>query len=133
MSENYICPKCNGLLNVGNNIIFAIRKKNNEYGIIFLSAKVNDYLVIKNPELILREGELYDFFCPMCHANLKTDTIHDNLAQVIKTNKKNEKQYIIFSRIYGEKCTFLIKDKIMKSFGEDAPRYLRYLNLASTK
>ncbi len=48
MNENYLCPKCKGLLNVDEHLVFIIKTKSPRKGLIFLSPEIGNYKVIKH-------------------------------------------------------------------------------------
>ncbi|MFH2141208.1 MAG: hypothetical protein ABIJ97_02205 [Bacteroidota bacterium] len=130
MKNSYLCPKCNGYLNVGEDIIFSVKTKSKDVGLIILSMKLGDYSARNNPKFKYKSGERVDFFCPICHANLAAKNINENLAKVKMVDDENNEFTIVFSGIAGEKCTYKIKQNI-EAFGEDSKKYMKYLHLGS--
>lgn len=123
MKANYSCPKCKGLLNVGGYLVFVIKAKTPpRKGLIFLSTDIGDYKVIKHPHFELEEGEKTDFFCPICHFNLKCSR-NKNLARIEMTDADQNKYEILFSRIVGEKCTYKIKGDEIIEYGKHTSQY----------
>ncbi|MCF8234907.1 MAG: hypothetical protein K9G67_07765 [Bacteroidales bacterium] len=74
----------------------------------------------------LHEGEHLDFYCPLCNKSLSSFEDHINLARVIRMNAEGKKAHIAFSKIVGEKCTYLIDKSEVKGFGPDSPGYKNY-------
>lgn len=122
--ENYICPKCKGYLNIDSEIVFLTKGQSDESSIIMLSSKLGDYKVRSNKKITYKPGDLVNFICPLCYENLNASEYDKNLAKVIKVNENGEESEIIFSKIYGEKCTYSIHDKGLSSFGDDKTEYL---------
>lgn len=130
MQNDYLCPKCNGYLNLGEDIIFSIKTKKKDVGLLILSMKLGDYTFRSHPKFVFEKGEKVDFFCPICHVNLAANNLNKNLARVKMIDKEKNEFSIIFSEIAGEKCTYKVKQDI-EAFGEDSKKYLQYLHLGS--
>ncbi len=122
--ENYICPKCKGFLNVDNELVFITVNQKEEAAIIMLSAELGDYSIKSNQKIDFKPGELIDFFCPLCYADFNAEEFDKNLARVIRIDKNGNETDIVFSKIYGEKCTYTIYDKDLGSYGESKEKYL---------
>jgi uncharacterized protein YbaR (Trm112 family) len=129
MDNNYLCPFCRGNLKVKDDIIFAIRTKADQHGLIMLSPKLGNYRVRKHDDLILTEGERLETFCPMCHSNLRAISVNPNLAEVLMVDGNGDEYEIYFSEIVGEHSTFKLKDSEMESFGDDSEGYLNYFGV----
>lgn len=50
MDKQYLCPKCDGLLRVGDNIVFMARNKRKKRGLILLHCEIGNYTSHKNPD-----------------------------------------------------------------------------------
>ena len=121
MKRDYLCPYCNGNLQVCDYIVFSARNTKKEFGLIMLHTEIGNYTSKKHQDFSFRPGEQIDFFCPMCHKSLVSD-IDKNLIQVILL--EDEKEYkIYFSRIAGEKSTYKVHGDEVSSTGEHAERY----------
>ncbi len=128
MNNNYLCPKCNGYLNVGENVIFATETKKGNIGLILLHPELGNYQVIHHPEYKFEEGEDLEFKCPLCHKKL-TSKFHPQLANVVILDEQNKKFNVLFSKITGEESTYKIIGESMEAFGKDAANYENTLNL----
>ncbi|MBE9492489.1 MAG: hypothetical protein IMY70_06365, partial [Bacteroidetes bacterium] len=126
MNENYLCPKCKGLLNVGEHLVFIIKTKSPRKGLIFLSPEIGNYKVIKHTYFELEEGEKTDFFCPICHFNLKFSR-NKSLARIEMKDADQNKYEILFSRVVGEKCTYKIKGDKITEYGNHTSRYTNFI------
>jgi hypothetical protein len=122
METNYLCPKCKSLLNIGEKIVLSVRLENKKNGLLLLEKNLGDYNVKKQNNLHLREGEMVEFFCPICHENLQS-SIHTNLAGLIMTDETESEYNIYFSRISGEQATFKVKNEQKEAFGRDQNNY----------
>ena len=127
MKVDFICPKCNGHLLVGENIVFiAVTKKDKRSGLILLCPKVGDYTSILHPEFKIDEGEEVDFFCPICNSNLCAKNIDEKLVKVIMLDENSELHEIYFSGIAGEHCTYKVSEKVIEKFGDASENYYKY-------
>jgi len=127
MRTDFICPKCNGHLLVGEKIIFtAITRKEKRPGIILLSSKVGDYTSLLNPTFKIEEGEEIDFFCPICHGNLTATDVDEKLVKIIMIDEKSDKYEIYFSGITGEHCTYKVSEEKIEKFGDASEKYYKY-------
>jgi len=129
MESNFLCPKCKGFLNVGGNIIFSTKHKNGIAGLILLHEQLGNYAVLKHPKYMFDTGEHISFFCPLCHAKLKSDA-HENLASVQMTGRSDQVFNVYFSEIAGEKSTFVLVGDNVDIYGKDAKQYINFFNLA---
>jgi len=125
---NYLCPDCRSYLRVWNNVIFTVKlKSKNQQGILLLNPELGNYDFIHHTSIKFEEGELVDFICPVCHADLTATEINENLARVILTDENKKEYDVYFSKICGEHSTFKIKeDDIIEKYGEDSSSYLSY-------
>lgn len=126
MKNDYLCPYCKGHLKIDNDIIFAVRTKDQERGILLLSPKLGNYRWRKHDSLNLVEGERVETFCPMCHSNLRAINVNRNLAEVIMVDENGAEWEVFFSEIVGEHCTYKIQDSDVESFGDDSDDYINY-------
>lgn len=121
MKKQYICPKCGGFLRVGEDIIFLIRNKEKQRGLILLHHAIGNYTTHKNADFKIEMGERLEFCCPLCHANLTSD-IDENLTHVL-LDEEGKKNDIYFSKIAGEKSTYVVNEDGVITAGEHSDRY----------
>jgi uncharacterized protein YbaR (Trm112 family) len=131
MKQNFICPRCKGFLNVGNQIILSAENKNNT-GLVLFSPELGNYTTQKNPNFETLEGEKYEFFCPLCKKKLAAD-IHDNLSHIIMIDEEKNEYQILFSKIAGEKSTYKIIGESTEIYGDHHSNYIDFINLSYTK
>lgn len=124
MENNFLCPKCRSVLNIENNIIFSVKTKDNQRGLILLSTKVGDYTVKNQDNIIIEKGDKIHFYCPICRESLSATDVNENLAKVIMQDDDENEYQILFSIVAGEYCTYMVSDDNLKSFGGDSPMYL---------
>ncbi|RPH31341.1 MAG: hypothetical protein EHM93_14055 [Bacteroidales bacterium] len=117
MKNDFICPKCNGLLLVGENIIFTATNKMGKRGLILLSPHLGDYSKHLNPSFKIGTGEEVEFFCPFCHSNLAAYEIDKRLVRLLMIDENSEKHEIFFSGIEGENCTYKVSEKVYEKYG----------------
>ncbi len=128
MKIDYQCPRCHGHLLIEHHLILAVKYKKEQGMLLLMNPEVGNYETLYHPSNEIIKGELYDFFCPICHYRLRSD-LNENLAMVLMTDT-NKKQYELhFSRVAGQKSTYKIMGKSVEHFGIDAPHYLDFLNI----
>jgi len=123
MYDDFICPECNGQLNVGGILYFVSKAADKRDGLLLLHPELGNYSVINHKSFHISKGELVEFFCPMCHENL-TSEIDNNLVLIFMIDKKHVQHNILFSKINGERCTYKITGDDLESFGEDSANYI---------
>jgi hypothetical protein len=130
MKTDFICPKCNGHLLVGEKIIFTARTgKDKRQGLILLSPKLGDYTSLLHRDFKIEEGEKVDFFCPICHGNLKADDVDEKLVKIIMVDENSDKYEIYFSGVTGEHCTYKVSKEKIEEFGDSLEKYYKYFML----
>jgi hypothetical protein len=124
MEVTYLCPHCRYAINADKNIVLSARMSKKNRGLVLLHEEIGNYTVSMSPSLTVKEGEVVDFFCPICRKCLNLEK-GEHLARYIRLSENGEESYIIISRQYGEKITFKVdKDKQVESFGESLSRYI---------
>ena len=132
MENHFICPNCHGHLKVGNHIIFRIRNRKKDYGLLLLDPKIGNYQSIKHPEFEFQQGEALEFYCPLCHQNLGAD-FDQNLTHVEMIDKDNKEHDIYFSRIAGEESTYQVSGDTVRASGEHSGKYTYFKMSAKFK
>ena len=73
MKENdYLCPKCKGHLNSGGNVVFSTQNPRHAKGLILLHPTMGSYTYDHHKDYHLEKGDIIDFNCPLCLADLKS-------------------------------------------------------------
>ncbi len=124
MEVTYLCPHCRGAINADNKIILSAKSGNNKLGLVLLHEEIGNYTVSMSSSLTVKEGEVVDFYCPICHQclNIKKG---EALARYIRLENGTDETSIIISRAYGERITFKVdKDKKIDSYGESLSRFI---------
>lgn len=128
MKSNFYCPHCNGALNAHEHICLIIKDVNDKKALVLLNNEIGNYQYYVNNTITLKEGDKYNFFCPICSGQL---TYKDqNLAGMIMEDKNGKKSNIIFSEILGENCTYQIVDDKIIRYGKDQDKYVNFENLS---
>jgi len=128
LKVNYLCPHCRSYLRVWNNIIFIVKSDSkNLQSILLLNPELGNYDLIHHSSIEFEEGEMLDFICPVCRADLTAIELHRNLVRIIMIDENNKEFDIYFSKICGEHSTFLIhEDDIVEKYGEESSVYVNY-------
>lgn len=117
--NDYLCPKCKGHLNAGGFVIFSTKNNRNKRGLILLSPKVGSYTVKHHDSYGFEDGEIVDFFCPICSEDLTAKENEKNV-EILMVDENNTEYRVLFSRISGEQSTYLLSKDDVEVFGDDA-------------
>jgi len=128
MPNNYSCPECKSIMNIGSSLVFSAKSPQNERGLIFFNTELGNYTKTTNPDFNLQEGLEYKFYCPVCHFKLNKEE-NFNLVKVHMTDEAGKEFEINISNIIGEHCTYKIREKVVEAYGPDAKRYTKYLDV----
>lgn len=131
MQNEFICPSCHNLLNIGKNVVFATRSKENKAGLIILYPDRDDYSLLKHPTFMFEKGEKIDFACPYCNKILSSER-NENLAKVIMRDENKVEYVIHFSRVASQHSTYKIVGMHVGVFREDAKEYANFRDLIHT-
>ncbi|MEA3318006.1 MAG: hypothetical protein U9R54_08620 [Bacteroidota bacterium] len=132
MKENFLCPRCRAYLNVGEHIILSADTAHQDSGIILLDPTIGNYKVTTNSEFKIKEGEKYEFYCPVCQEKLSSN-IHDNLSHIILLAEDGKEYQVLFSKIAGEKSTYKIIGETVDIHGDQNSNYIDFINLSTMK
>ena len=118
------CPSCATHLNPREDLILAATTRGQK-GLVLLHPEPGNYRVSLSHGFPLERGDVVQFFCPLCRADL-TSALDANLVQLESTSHEgDEKGIVVFSRVYGDHATFVVTRGTVNAFGEDAKVYER--------
>lgn len=129
MKANYVCPICRTFLNIRDQIVILAKNEKGNKGILLFSIHLGNYKVIKHPCFDIEKGEKLSLFCPYCRKSLKNSKIHNNIFKILMQDDEDQEYEILFSGIYGERCTYQIIENKVSHFGQDAEKYINFINL----
>lgn len=121
MKRTYHCLKCQSVLNPNVKIVMVVAQGPNR-GLALFSPQPGNYSIIYADHLCLRQGELTEFFCPVCGADL-TSTASPNLARLGVQLGDGTQGWVDFSRWFGEQATYYVFGDQVRSYGENAQLY----------
>ena len=123
MDWKYSCPKCTAILNPGPNIILLGRYEGYDVLLAF-HPEPGNYEVNVPYNVTIEEGEVWNFFCPVCHENLAL-TMVEPLGALDMTDGRGRWHTVVFSRVAGEKATFVISRDAeeVEKHGVDLSKY----------
>ena len=133
MKNNFICPACRSHLNIHDNVVFAVQKKNKERGLIFLNSELGNYSLMKHDSLTFEEGEKVKISCPLCQKDLQCKVDNHQLVRIIMLGEDKKEHNVLFSNIFGEKCTYKIEDKKVRSYGNNLKSGINFEELSFCK
>ncbi|MBS4056980.1 MAG: hypothetical protein KGZ82_06660 [Bacteroidales bacterium] len=128
MKAEYNCPYCNAYLLLKKYLVLSARHNGDPAMLLFMNPELGNTQAVYHPNMQVRLGERYDFYCPVCHETL-TSELHENLVMVKMTDEAGKSYELHFSRIAGQKCTYKIMGNIFEFFGNDAQHYLDMIGL----
>ncbi|TKG89081.1 hypothetical protein EYV94_26365 [Puteibacter caeruleilacunae] len=129
MKFDFLCPHCNGFLNVGDHVILAASNKENVAGLVLLDVRLGKYKISRHPNLYFSKGEQLNFTCPLCKSALAVPEVHKNLNALYMRDDEDWQCTILFSGVYGEKSTYRITEASVESFGDDKYGHLNLANI----
>lgn len=133
MKTDFICPKCRGYLGVANKVIFSIKTKGWQGGLLMLTPTLGDYTTLHHSSFSFKDNDDFDFFCPICGYDLSVEG-EKRLAKIILKEDNGKEYFVIFSKIKGEQCTYKVAEqKIEAKYGKDAHKHENVLNLSAYK
>jgi hypothetical protein len=106
MANKFSCPHCKADLNPGTKIILRVGSQG-RHGLILFSPKVGNYTCVMPKGFALAKGELADFSCPACHADILSGA-NERLGELLLSRDDGDLMRVNFSRVFGEQATFLI-------------------------
>lgn len=121
MRREYYCPHCRKLLNPGTPVVFVVEHETRRE-LLLLAPELGDYSIIYPPSLTFELGTLYTFRCPLCRADL-TSNIDQRLVDILSLTDDGAPVRVSFSRVYGERATFVFAPNGLDQYGEHASRY----------
>ena len=127
MDWKYSCPKCTAILNPGPNIILLGRHEGYDVLLAF-HPEPGNYEVSIPHNVTINQGEVWDFFCPVCHGDLAL-YMDEPLAGLEMTDGLGKWHTVVFSRIAGEQATFVINREAeeVEKHGVDLSKYESYI------
>ena len=121
MSWTYSCPHCEKVVNPDETVILVAERKD-EQMLIGFHPQPGNYTIYVPPGVQLDRGDEWEFSCPLCRANLRAPE-HPNLSTLVVW-QGNERRRVLFSRIVGERATYVVQDrKVAETHGDAAKAY----------
>ncbi len=120
MRWTYSCPECQAMLNPDETVVL-IGTCGAHRILIGFHPEPGTYRAYLPPGFRLREGSLWEFFCPVCSSSL-TAEIAPALCQ-LDIAIQGVRHRLYFSRKAGEHATFVISAEGLTSHGEDADKH----------
>jgi hypothetical protein len=115
---DYHCPNCSQLLNTDNTVILKIEKSTGEKGIIELDPKVGKYSYKCEPNMIFKNGEEMEFFCPACKINLQSEKFPKFVELRLSVSSSVHFE-MLFSRVFGDRRTYVITEDMTEKYGDN--------------
>lgn len=90
------------------------------------AAELGNYEFHIGGEVALEEGARPEFQCPSCHGSF-TCAWNEDFSEIKRVvPERDEEDYVVFSRVYGTRATFLYdkERQLQQAFGEDKEAYV---------
>lgn len=126
MHDKYLCPECKSVLNTEDEIVLVFQQTDDIGGIIKLKSELGNYEINNLSNYKFKKGEFINLACPVCHSRLKALTDKNLAFLLLKTQHADYNIY--FSKIFGEECTFVQKEKEIESYGDHTSHYLDFFS-----
>ncbi|MFO8071424.1 MAG: hypothetical protein R6V85_06075 [Polyangia bacterium] len=121
MSWTYSCPYCDCVVNPDETVIL-VAERNNQQMLIGFHPQPGNYTIYVPQSVQLSRGDVWEFFCPLCRANLRSEE-HPHLAALLVW-QGDVRRRVLFSRVVGEQATYIVQDKdVAQRLGEHADLY----------
>ena len=125
MYWTYGCPKCHAMLNPRDNIVLVAEQNENRM-LVGFHPQPGNYDLYLPPDVELKAGEEWFFFCPVCQKRLVCDE-NDKMC-ALELHQDDGIKKVLFSRVAGEHATFLFNTEgLEEHHGEDARLYLKHM------
>ncbi|NOZ87988.1 MAG: hypothetical protein GXP49_17345 [Deltaproteobacteria bacterium] len=122
MRWNYSCPKCKAMLNPDETIILIGRLEKVKC-LMGFHPEPGNYKIFVPPGITVNQGDIWNFSCPVCGQDLTAE--QDEKLCALNTNIEEETHLVLFSRVAGEKATFIVgKTGLKERHGEHVESYL---------
>jgi hypothetical protein len=120
MTWVYSCPHCGGVLNPEKTVML-VGEQGDDRIMVGLHPKPGNYRVSVHPGFEITAGSQWDFVCPLCQRTLVTDVAPNLCCLDMVTGDVKHRVY--FSRVAGERATFVISAEGIERFGEHVGRH----------
>lgn len=121
MRREYYCPHCRKLLNPGTLVVFIV-EHDQERELVLLAPELGDYSIIYPASFTFELGTLYTFRCPLCRADLSSN-LDQRLVDILSLTDDGSPVRVSFSRVFGERATFVFAANGVDEYGEHAERF----------
>jgi len=122
MKWNYFCPQCSAHLNPVKEHVVLLADCSFGRGLFMFSNEPGDYQLVLPKGISVEKGQLWDFYCPVCRADLKLEA-EPNIAMIKMTDSTGSEHSMLFSRVAKERCTFVVNAEGVKVYGPDSINY----------
>lgn len=112
---SFTCPSCDHILNDNDEIELVTKRTNGQEGKIFMSVAFGNYTYKHVPTTIFDHNEIVAFHCPHCDVNLASKK-YENFALLNMKVDKNINFEVIFSRVAGERKTYVITEDGIETY-----------------
>jgi hypothetical protein len=111
-----------------NSIVISVKTNTNKKGLVFLNAEIGNYTKTTHPTFEIKEGDELTVYCPVCQTTLNREK-NPHLVKLVMIDENGVENDVFFSGIVGEKCTYVVKDKVVQKVGPDVDLYQKYFDI----
>lgn len=91
-------------------------------GLFVFDPRPGAYVYSADSGLDIEPGEIWDFLCPVCRADITTH-FNRRLAHVLMEEDGSE-FIVVFSKVASEHATFVLAREKLETFGTNLDKYL---------
>lgn len=121
MRWTYSCPHCKAMLNPDDTIILIGLSPDESRVMAGFHPEPGNYRAFFPPGVSPREGDVWQFFCPVCQTSLEAEIAP--LLCALDMVVSESRHRLFFSRTAGEKATFIISAEGIERLGPHAAHH----------
>lgn len=125
MKWSYRCPHCKALLNPGATVML-VGIHDDQRLLVGFHPEPGNYEIFFPPECALKEGDIWQFLCPVCQVDLLSND-NDSMCALELLEGDNEPIQVLFSRVAGQQATFIVNQREVQSYGTHAADIYKHL------
>jgi hypothetical protein len=117
----YKCPECSAGLST-HNVVLMVGEHEKKRSLFVFDARPGKYDFVVVDKIEVKPGTMWEFYCPVCWANLTTD-FNKRLAR-LEAEDADGTRRVLFSKVAGEQSTFVLGGDDLEAHGRDSMAYI---------
>jgi hypothetical protein len=117
----YKCPECSAGLST-HKVVLMVGEHDKKRSLFVFDARPGKYDFVVVDDIEVRPGTMWEFYCPVCWANLTT-SYNKRLAKLEAVDEEGSRR-VVFSKVAGEQSTFVLGGEELEAHGRDSLAYI---------